>query len=64
MSRRDRQHIWRGALVTGGALLLWPWCAEAHLVTTGLGPVYDGLGHLLVTPEDLLWGADEPAGPI
>jgi hydrogenase/urease accessory protein HupE len=34
--------------------LLWPWCAEAHLVTTGLGPVYDGIGHLLVTPEDLL----------
>ena len=38
----------------GGALLLWPWRAEAHLVTTGLGPVYDGIGHLLVTPEDLL----------
>jgi hydrogenase/urease accessory protein HupE len=34
--------------------LLWPWRAEAHLVTTGLGPVYDGIGHLLVTPEDLL----------
>ncbi len=28
--------------------------AEAHLVTTGLGPVYDGMGHLLLTPEDLL----------
>jgi hydrogenase/urease accessory protein HupE len=36
------------------ALLLWPWHAQAHLVTTGLGPVYDGIGHLLVTPEDLL----------
>ena len=54
MSRRDRQHTWRGALVAGGAFLLWPWCAEAHHVTTGLGPVYDGVGHLLVTPEDLL----------
>ena len=39
MSRRDRQHTWRGALVAGGAFLLWPWCAEAHLVSTGLGPV-------------------------
>ncbi len=28
--------------------------AEAHLVTTGLGPVYDGIGHLLLTPEDLV----------
>ena len=54
MSRRDHQHPWCGVLVAGGALLLWPWCAEAHLVTTGLGPVYDGIGHLLVTPEDLL----------
>jgi urease accessory protein len=54
MSRRDRQHPWPRALVAGGALLLWPWCAEAHLVTTGLGPVYDGIGHLLMTPEDLL----------
>jgi len=34
--------------------VLWPWRAEAHLVTTGLGPVYDGIGHLLMTPEDLL----------
>lgn len=38
----------------GGACLLWPWQAEAHLVTTGLGPVYDGIGHLLLTPEDVL----------
>ena len=26
----------------------------AHLVTTGLGPLFDGIGHLVVTPEDLL----------
>ena len=26
----------------------------AHLVSTGLGPVYDGISHLLTTPEDLL----------
>lgn len=54
MRRLSRQHTWRGALAAGIALLLWPWHAEAHLVTTGLGPVYDGIGHLLVTPEDLL----------
>jgi len=28
--------------------------AAAHLVTTGMGPVYDGIGHLLLTPEDLV----------
>jgi len=26
----------------------------AHLVTTGLGPMFDGFGHVMVTPEDLL----------
>lgn len=28
--------------------------ASAHLVTTGLGPVYDGISHLLVSFDDLL----------
>ncbi len=32
--------------------LLWPGIAHAHLVTTGMGPVYDGIGHLVLTPED------------
>ena len=41
--------------VLGGlALLLSPSRAAAHLVTTGMGPVYDGIGHLLLTPEDLV----------
>lgn len=31
-----------------------PSLAIAHLVTTGMGPVYDGIGHLLLTPEDLV----------
>ena len=26
----------------------------AHLVTTGLGPLYDGVSHVLVSPDDLL----------
>ena len=27
---------------------------EAHLVTTGLGPVYDGLVHFVLSPDDLV----------
>ena len=34
--------------------MLKPSIAAAHLVTTGMGPVYDGIGHLLLTPEDLV----------
>jgi hydrogenase/urease accessory protein HupE len=41
-------------LIAGFALLFWPSTAFAHLVTTGLGPVYDGIGHLVMTPEDLI----------
>jgi urease accessory protein len=41
-------------LVAAFSLLLWPSNAAAHLVTTGLGPVYDGIGHLVMTPEDLI----------
>jgi hydrogenase/urease accessory protein HupE len=45
---------WRaGAALCVGALLR-PSDAAAHLVTTGMGPVYDGIGHLLLTPEDLV----------
>ena len=36
------------------ALLLTPSVADAHLVTTGLGPFYDGAMHLAFSPEDLL----------
>jgi len=35
-------------------LAMSPSLAHAHLVTTGMGPVYDGIGHLLLTPEDLV----------
>jgi hydrogenase/urease accessory protein HupE len=35
-------------------LLALPRAASAHLVTTGLGPVYDGIGHLILTVEDLI----------
>jgi urease accessory protein len=40
------------------AIVLWmalcPMRAEAHLNSTGLGPIYDGASHLLVSPEDLI----------
>ncbi len=36
------------------AVMLFPQPAWAHLVTTGLGPVFDGIGHLFLTVEDLL----------
>jgi hydrogenase/urease accessory protein HupE len=47
----------RARLAGLGAILILVVCpspVDAHLVTTGLGPVYDGVGHLLLTPEDLL----------
>jgi len=35
-------------------VLALPSTAHAHLVTTGLGPFYDGVSHFALTPEDLL----------
>lgn len=35
-------------------VLLSPARAEAHLVTSGLGPVYDGIGHFFLSPGDAL----------
>ncbi|MGA7414808.1 MAG: HupE/UreJ family protein [Bryobacteraceae bacterium] len=36
------------------AIALLPLSAEAHLNSTGMGPVYDGLVHFLLSPEDLV----------
>jgi hydrogenase/urease accessory protein HupE len=36
------------------AILLLPAIARAHLTDTGLGPVYDGIAHLLMSFDDLL----------
>lgn len=45
----------RPIAVTGGlGLVVGPSVAEAHLVTTGLGPLYDGFLHFALTPEDLI----------
>jgi hydrogenase/urease accessory protein HupE len=44
-----------GAMVAFGlALTLYPMPARAHLIETGLGPVYDGIAHFMLTAEDLL----------
>ena len=48
-----RTRLGKGVMAAFG-LLFWPSFASAHLVTTGLGPVYDGIGHLVMTPEDLI----------
>lgn len=42
----------RGWVVLAIALGCGP--AQAHLESTGLGPVYDGMLHFLTSPEDLL----------
>lgn len=46
----------RAAVTLAGALVttLAAAPADAHLMNTGLGPFYDGLTHLFLTPEDLL----------
>jgi hydrogenase/urease accessory protein HupE len=41
----------RAALLIAALL---PSRADAHLSSTGLGPVYDGLAHFLSSPEDLI----------
>jgi hypothetical protein len=43
-----------GVFVTAVALSLVPISASAHLVSTGLGPIYDGISHLALTPEQIL----------
>jgi urease accessory protein len=42
------------ALAFGFGVALISSQAEAHLVTTGLGPVYDGISHFALAPEDLI----------
>jgi urease accessory protein len=42
----------RAVVALGVALVCGP--AEAHLNATGMGPIYDGLMHFLMSPEDLV----------
>ncbi len=50
---RHLTRLHKGLIAVFGLLFL-PSYASAHLVTTGLGPFYDGIGHLVMTPEDLI----------
>jgi urease accessory protein len=50
---RTHTHLRRVLLLVAAASLL-PIRAEAHLPTIGLGPVYDGIFHFLLSPEDLI----------
>jgi hydrogenase/urease accessory protein HupE len=43
----------RASALALGALAISGVPVQAHLVTTGLGPVYDGISHFLTSPEDL-----------
>jgi urease accessory protein len=52
--RRHTSHRVLPLVSATAALVSWPAPAEAHLVTTGLGPVYDGISHVLLSPDDLL----------
>ena len=40
--------------VTALLVAVYPPSAEAHLNVTGVGPVYDGMAHFLLSPEDLV----------
>ena len=43
-------------LIVALSFLLCSEPAEAHLNSTGMGPIYDGLTHFLTSPEDLVPG--------
>jgi hypothetical protein len=40
--------------LAAAAAALAPGVAQAHLVSTGMGPVYDGIVHFALSPEELL----------
>lgn len=47
-------HLFRMVLLLAVVLLVTSRTAHAHLVTSGVGPFYDGMVHFFVSPEDLL----------
>lgn len=44
----------QGTVAAGLLLALRAPPAQAHLVETGFGPLYDGIAHFVLTPEDLI----------
>lgn len=53
MSRDHKSRLPLYAFV-GFAFVLYATPAEAHLNSTGMGPVYDGFMHFLMSPEDIV----------
>jgi urease accessory protein len=45
---------WTRLGVALSAALLFATSAQAHLVSTGIGPFYDGIGHFFLSPDDLI----------
>ncbi len=54
MKKPSAKSLFLNSGIAATTIFLIPSVAAAHLVTTGMGPVYDGIGHLLLTPEDLV----------
>ena len=48
-----RRMVYFPVFLAAGAGLVAPQTASAHLVTSGIGPFYDGVFHFFVSPEDL-----------
>ena len=53
MKFRTRVALSVGA-VTAVLVAVCPPSAQAHLIATGMGPVYDGMAHFLLSPDDLI----------
>ena len=54
MSDRCRRAHWPLRWLPPVTLAMWPAIACAHLVTTGLGPFYDGISHFFLSLDDVL----------
>ena len=54
MKAAPSPRLWTAASLAGLTSALSSGNAEAHLITTGLGPVYDGVAHFALSPEDLI----------
>ena len=46
--------IFRACVIATSVVVLCAKSADAHLNSTGMGPIYDGLMHFFMTPEDLV----------
>lgn len=54
VSRTPLQILFFQLLLLLLVIFTLPVSAEAHLNSTGMGPIYDGLMHFLISPEDLV----------